>query len=306
MFIAYFRSIMRFAVSLYVVVGSLWIMPAQAQPSAHDRAVRQTPIQQCLLIGHRLAVPTGNVCDGLRDARQVGSSPTGQAVFAFSAGAPTATAQVRVLVIGAIHGDETSAAWLPYQWLSALGAQGALPRNMAVRILPLTNPDGALSARLSRTNANGVDLNRNFPTPKWREIAPQWWEENTNKDPRRWPGNLAASEPETKIILREMDAFKPTVIVSVHAPFGLLDFDGKGPAPQRIGSLRLDSIGIYPGSLGNYASQTRGVPVVTLELPAALRATTVSESKTMWKDLVGWLNERPRLVMDTRSERKQL
>jgi murein tripeptide amidase MpaA len=32
--------------------------------------------------------------------------------------------------------------------------------------VPVLNPDGMLAAKPRRVNANGVDLNRNFPTPR--------------------------------------------------------------------------------------------------------------------------------------------
>ena len=57
--------------------------------------------------------------------------------------------------------------------------------------------------------------------------------------------------------------------MSVHAPYGLLDFDGPPPAPRRLGSLQLDPVGVYPGSLGNYGGLVKNVPVMTLELKNA-------------------------------------
>jgi hypothetical protein len=72
----------------------------------------------------------------------------------------------------------------------------------------------------------------------------------------------------------------------------VLDFDGPSPAPQRLGRLRLDPVGVFPGSLGNYGGVHRGLPVVTIELPNALRTPQDSEIRQMWADLRQWMGAR--------------
>ena len=140
----------------------------------------------------------------------------------------------------------------------------------------------------TRVNAKGVDLNRNFPTPNWARDAKNYWEIRTRKDPRRWPGPKPLSEPESKFLYDQMDSFKPKLSVSVHAPFGLLDFDGPSVPPNRLGRLYLDQVGIYPGSLGNYGGIHKGVPVVTIELGSAAKAPLDTETRQMWLDLLRW------------------
>ncbi len=143
-----------------------------------------------------------------------------------------------------------------------------------------------------RVNAHGVDLNRNFPTPNWARDARQHWESRTRRDPRRWLGNKPLSEPESRFLLEQMDSFKPNLIVSVHAPYGVLDFDGPPEPPSRLGRLYLDQVGIFPGSLGNYGGIHKGVPVVTIELPSATRTPLEAEMRQMWTDLLRWTTER--------------
>jgi murein peptide amidase A len=291
-------SLCRAVVMIALATTSLPTFAAETAAPSRPNPVAISAVQQCLLIGVRLNVTTDAVCDGLRNGTRLGATSHGESVFGFSYGTTGVSSTIRVLVLGAIHGDETSSAWLAFQWLSDPIRAATLPKNFAVRVIPLTNPDSAFARPARRTNANGVDLNRNFPTKDWATASSKWWTETTKRDPRRWPGTAAASELETKLILKEIDTFKPSVIVSVHAPFGVLDFDGPGAPPTRIGSLRLDTVGIYPGSLGNYASQVRGIPVVTLELPAAMKPTSRHESRQMWKDLLAWLQARPKLVSD--------
>jgi hypothetical protein len=195
----------------------------------------------------------------------------------------------RVLVIGGIHGDELSSVNLALQWI---GLAQDIPAQSHWRFLPALNPDGLLAKTPSRTNAHGVDLNRNFPTPNWQSEATQYWGKRTKKDPRRWPGDQPLSEPESKLVFEQMASFAPQLIVSIHAPYGVLDFDGPTIPPEKLGRLYLDQIGIYPGSLGNYAGVHRGIPVVTIELPHASRPPTAAETRQMWLDLLRWMSTR--------------
>lgn len=85
-----------------------------------------------------------------------------------------------------------------------------------------------------------------------------------------------------------MDRFRPHLIVSIHAPYGVLDFEGPSVPPSRLGRLYLDQVGTFPGSLGNYGGVHKGVPVVTIELPNALRTPLDAEMRQMWVDLLRW------------------
>ena len=199
---------------------------------------------------------------------------------------PESPPSLRVLVLGGIHGDELSSASLALHWIRLAQTD---PQHIHWRFLPATNPDGLFDKPARRMNAHGVDLNRNFPTPNWQHDAPYYWEVRTRKDPRRWPGPSPLSEPESRFIYDEIEAFRPDLVVSIHAPYGLLDFDGPHDPPQRLGRLYLDRVGVYPGSLGNYGGVQNGVPVVTIELPSALLTPRNVEIERMWLDLRQWM-----------------
>ena len=201
--------------------------------------------------------------------------------------------RTRVLVVGGMHGDELSSTALALHWIQHAVA---VPAQVHWRFIPALNPDGLMMRPAKRVNANGVDLNRNFPTPNWAHEAKIYWEKRTRKDPRRWPGPRPLSEPESRYLHDEMARFQPDLIVSIHAPYGLLDFDGPGTAPPKLGRLYLDQVGIFPGSLGNYGGVHKGMPVVTIELPSALRTPLDAEMRQMWLDLLRWMGEhRPAL-----------
>jgi hypothetical protein len=206
---------------------------------------------------------------------------------------PAADARLRVLVLGGIHGDEMSSTTVVFQWIALASTPVAdMPHPVHWRFIPSLNPDGLFARPSRRVNANGVDLNRNFPTPNWERDARAYWEQRTRRDPRRWPGNKPLSEPETRFLHDQMDLFQPDLIVSIHAPYGVLDFDGPYAPPSKLGRLYLDQVGIFPGSLGNYGGVHKGVPVVTIELANAWRPPTDAEMRQMWLDLLRWTGER--------------
>jgi hypothetical protein len=205
---------------------------------------------------------------------------------------PPQSNAARVLVVGGIHGDELTAVSVVFRWLELLQQSADDATQFHWRVVPVLNPDGLLAKPPTRVNARGVDLNRNFPTHNWSREAPRYWKEATRRDPRRFPGTAPASEPESRWLHDEITRFKPDVIVSVHAPFDVLDFDGPPTGvevPARFGRLHLNRIGVYPGSLGNFGGLKEGIPVVTLELPHALKMPTEAELAHVWRDMQGWL-----------------
>lgn len=194
----------------------------------------------------------------------------------------------RVLLMGGIHGDEYSAVSILFKWMDKLNQYHSGLFHWTV--VPLLNPDGLLrKPKATRQNANGVDLNRNFPSKDWDELARLYWEQRTYKNPRRFPGETAMSEPETEWFVSLIKEFQPDAIIAVHAPHRLVDYDGPNRAPKKLGSLQLRQLGIYPGSLGNYGGVDLGIPVVTVELASAGIMPSQKEISTMWVDLVRWL-----------------
>jgi len=246
----------------------------------------------CTLFLERLPGVTQRQCSAARLEPSGQRSQQGRPLFWRDVVPPApgaAADRLRVLVVGAIHGDELTSAALALQWIGLAEKSG---RPVHWRFIPVLNPDGLLAPRPTRVNARGVDLNRNFDTPGWERDAPLHWEKRTRKDPRRWPGPAPLSEPESQFLHAQMDQFRPQLVVSIHAPYGVLDFDGPHEPPQRLGRLRLDRVGVFPGSLGHYGGVQQGMPVVTIELDHALKPPRAAEVHSMWQDLLRWMDTR--------------
>lgn len=189
----------------------------------------------------------------------------------------------KILVISLIHGDEKQAGELARFWLERLSTLEA--RN-SWRIIPVANPDGVKNN--TRTNANGVDLNRNFPTADWGNDAVKYWEKDARKSPRKFPGKTSGSEIESKCYLKHLEEYKPDFVISIHGPLHVLDFDGPKLAQKpKYEYLPWKSLGNYPGSLGRYLWVERNIPVLTTELATSLPAT--EKPFEQLQDLIGTL-----------------
>jgi len=271
-------------------VKKLWVLAAAAVLAGMAQA--EVPrvakaASACERFGRRLPNVTPQLCEAGRLVESGAKSVHGTPLYLRDIGADNA--RLRVLVTGAIHGDELSSAAVALHWLRLAAEEPVqMPQAVHWRFVPVLNPDGLFAQPPTRTNARGVDLNRNFPTPNWERDAAVYWQKRTNRDPRRWPGPRPLSEPESRFLHDQMQAFKPHLIVSIHAPYGVLDFDGPSVPPSRLGRLYLDQVGIFPGSLGNYGGVHKGVPVVTIELPNAMRTPLDAEMRQMWLDLLRW------------------
>ena len=135
--------------------------------------------------------------------------------------------------------------------------------------IPCLNPDGMQLGQ--RTNANGVDLNRNFPTKNWGENHG----DNATCDDAEtayYGGTSGGSEIETQFLIDTIREFKPNRILTLHAPYKVVNYDG--PAKELAEKISTiinypveASIGYpTPGSFGTYAGVERQVPTITLEL----------------------------------------
>jgi protein MpaA len=124
---------------------------------------------------------------------------------------------VSVLVIGVIHGDEQAGVAV----VDLLRTMELSPK-VDLWLVPTMNPDG--QADQTRQNANGVDLNRNFPI-RW----------SVNQLPGNWEysGPSAASEPEVQAMARLGNLIKPQIVIWYHQ-----DYFRIAPGVGRVGEIR--------------------------------------------------------------------
>ncbi|MDQ6993333.1 MAG: M14 family zinc carboxypeptidase [Mariprofundus sp.] len=256
--------------------------------AAQDAKIASQPIiDECTRIGAKLGSVSLAACLARQLSDTGGRSVNGQSIMLKEyPPLPARKPLARILLIGGTHGDEYSAVSMVFNWMAKLDRYHSGLFHW--HVVPLLNPDGLLQRHSQRLNAHGVDLNRNMLTPDWYKKTQADWL-HRGKDPRRNPGLAALSEPESIWLYEQIRQFKPDAIVSLHAPYGVLDFDGPPKAPAKLGFLRLKLIGTYPGSLGNSIGVQHHIPVITVELPYAGIMPSAHQTTRMWGDLVGWL-----------------
>jgi len=164
----------------------------------------------------------------------------------------------RVLWIGGIHGNERegriSTAELPRALIETPGALELV----TLTILEDVNPDG--TARNTRGNAMGVDLNCNYPADNFK--------------PSRLFGLRPLDQPEARALHDLIELERPHLVIVAHSWHDdhFINFDG--PAEHlatrfsQLSGYRVQSsqgIAPTPGSLGSWVGNTMGIPILTLE-----------------------------------------
>lgn len=165
----------------------------------------------------------------------------------------------KVLIIGVFHGDEPQGKFLIDEYLKKHTTKN-------LQFIPCLNPDGLYLNK--RVNANSVDLNRNFPTKNWGQDTSQAGDNPANY----YSGTTAASEIETKFVVDIIEKYQPKLIITLHAPYKIVNYDGPAQdIAQKISNIINypvePSIGYpTPGSFGTYCGVERNIPTITLEL----------------------------------------
>lgn len=183
-----------------------------------------------------------------------------------------------VLVIGIFHGDEPDGEYLINRYL-----QEKNDTKNRLLFIPCLNPDGKDTK--TRQNSNGVDLNRNFPTQNWAKLP-------SNDD--YYGGEKPASEIETQFLIYIIEKYKPDLILTLHEPYKVVNFDGPSKEiAQTISEITgykvEENIGYpTPGSFGTYCGIEKNIPTITLELPEK------EDKELLWntnKDIFTYIQE---------------
>jgi hypothetical protein len=138
-----------------------------------------------------------------------GAASDAQRIFSYRIG----SGPIVAVIDSAIHGNERVSIWAMWALFRALvagdqvAAQGILA-HYTIHWIPCLNPYGYI---IARTNANAVDLNRNF-SHYWA----QWPLTEGNADSSRFKGPSAMSEPETTVLKDMIDALRPNFYMNIH------------------------------------------------------------------------------------------
>jgi len=217
----------------------------------------------------------------------IGTSVEGREIRSYTYGkGPT-----HLAFVGGMHGGyEWNAVLLAYQFMQYLNENpAAIPDVLSVTVIPDINPDGTFKVigkegpftladvpntgdeSIGRTNANGVDLNRNFGC-NWQPNA-VWRSKPENA------GTAAFSEPEARAMRDFATTQKPSAVVFWHSQANAVYASecNDGILPQTLDIMNayakaagypavksFDSYKVTGDSEGWLASI--GIPALTVEL----------------------------------------
>jgi murein peptide amidase A len=184
----------------------------------------------------------------------LGHSVRGRPIVAIALGDPDA--RRRLLVVGAIHGNETAGTAIAREL-----EQGGPPRQAMLWIVRDLNPDGVAADR--RQNARGVDLNRNFPW-HWRHLE--------RRGDLHYSGPRVLSEPESRMARNLILRVRPRITIWFHQPLGVVDESGGNIGVERsfarLVGLPLRRLKRYPGSATGWQDhRLGGSTAFVVELP---------------------------------------
>lgn len=201
----------------------------------------------------------------------IGTSVQGRSITAYSFGSGPS----RIIYIGTLHGNEKSATYLLNSWIDALEA-GAdrIPANRTIIVIPNVNPDGF--AGNLRTNANNVDLNRNFASNDWKSgvtMPGGAYLENGG-------GTSPASEPETQAIANYISSQSPRLVITYHASGSVVSPNDAGDSQaiasvyaqkSSVGYLSNNATGSFfpydlTGAMESWLHDKKGIPTLLIEL----------------------------------------
>ncbi len=195
------------------------------------------------------------------ETRVIGASVDGRPISAYRMGTPGGRV---VLLVGEIHGDETKGSLI-----TRLLRTMPTPVGVDMWLIDTMNPDG--EANGTRTNANGVDLNRNFEVG-WNYIPAS----TTN---HRYSGEHPADQPETQAVEAFIREVRPSIGIWYHQDANTISISGARPEiPTLYGQIVDLTPGTVPcsqmctGTAGTFANRTiAGSTNFLVELPGSAK-----------------------------------
>jgi protein MpaA len=195
-------------------------------------------------------------------------------------------APVDILLIAAMHGDENETTVVLSDALRRVPT-GCIKNPVILS----TNPDGALQG--TRSNARGVDLNRNWPTANWSS-KPVYHTAHggTTQEISLSSGTSAGSEAETRALLECVQRLQPRTVISLHSPLACIEDPQETPLAHwiasQVGLPLVQDVGYAtPGSFGTWSAE-ENINIITWELPSEpLADIMASHIKVLFKLITG-------------------
>lgn len=172
----------------------------------------------------------------------IGQSVNGRDIVAYTFG----HGSKHVMIVGGIHGNEIGTMQTAYSLINWFMTQPQWHQHLTMHIIPCLNPDGYAQAlqhpdpwhggMVGRLNANGVDLNRNFPTKDFQSNAWRNFGKNYSQRLPEFAGEHAGSEPEIQATIQFITKHNISLFIALHNRGGDIG-TSQDPAAQTLGRL---------------------------------------------------------------------
>lgn len=203
-----------------VMTGSTyayWMAPAEGEPTGpvavkvRDPEIWWTPEKV-----EQVALALQENHPDLVKVSTVGQTVRGETIHGIQVG----TGKRRIALIGAVHAGESGPELMLPAFERILAEHKELLAQISMVAIPAVNLDER--RRLAegvpwylRTNANGVDLNRNYPAD-WDTVDYNYGLDTSDPDSMTYRGPAPASEPETRAVMDFLRANSPEAVFSFH------------------------------------------------------------------------------------------
>lgn len=217
----------------------------------------------------------------------IGSSVQGRNITAYKFG----NGPSKYIFIGATHGDEKGSKYLLDSWVNELEANyPSIGADKTIYVVPLLNPDGFASG--TRTNANNVDLNRNFPANNWKSTVKM----PTGETLTSGGGTGPLSEPESSSIAGFITNHSPKLVLTYHSKGSMVIANESGNSfalAQEYGeisgyfSTKESSLGTTfaydtTGAMENWLYDKKNIPTLLIELKTHTQNEFYRNKSAMW------------------------
>ena len=241
--------------------GLLSISPLVSGPAVGETAANGTAT-----VG-----PTASATSGCQETRTLGRSRKGTRIVACQLTGSDPSTGRRLLVVGSMHGDEQAG----MRVTRLLRSRDLAGLGVDMWVISTINPDGTKADR--RGNARKIDLNGNFPTNGWKVWMP---------GSIYWGGSKAASEPETRALMKAMRTIRPVEVVVFHQHANVIDCppyrsEDLTRRLHEVTGYRIRCMPVLAGNFTAWANQTYDwTTAVTFELearPSSKRLSRVAD-----------------------------
>lgn len=247
----------------------------------------------------------------------IGTTSQGRKIYAAVAGTPGA--KHHVLIHASIHAREHITTTLVMMQLERLLKAG-VPSNFNFHIIPMVNPDGVAISQLEsntaflhelydsdtsrgltdepleeylrrfKSNARGIDINRNFDAG-WERV-----DTRTAPSSEGYRGSVPVGENETAALVDYTKRFTFSATISYHAAGGEIYYDfgvnqsanilshSLAKAISRSTGYKLiKNSGVSFGGYKDWAIESMSIPSLTIEVGSGKAPLSISELGVIWK-----------------------